>query len=316
VEVIGERYRYDLGVIPQLRGAVKSWRPDIIQSHNVKSNLLVRLLGLWREYPWIVFQHGYTATNFKDTVYNQIDRWSVLKANRVVCVCGAFAKRVEGWGVPANQILVQHNSVKPLAPVRSEAVKRLRESYGLDAGTAVILAVGRLSREKGHSDLVRAIALLRAREPEMPIRLLVAGEGPERPAIERLRRTLGLEKTVVLAGQQADIAPFYAAADVLALSSHTEGSPNVVLEAMTAGVPVVATAVGGVPEIIEHERTGLLAPRKDPEAIADALARLLRDAELRRRLSATARELVTTRHSDAAYRCALVSLYRDVLRHA
>jgi glycosyltransferase involved in cell wall biosynthesis len=79
---------------------------------------------------------------------------------------------------------------------------------------------------------------------------------------------------------------------------------------------VVATAVGGVPEIVEHERTGLLVPPKNPEAMADALARILRDAELRRNLSAAAREAVATRHSDAAYRCALITLYKDVLRDA
>ncbi|HEY1206378.1 MAG: glycosyltransferase [Bryobacteraceae bacterium] len=311
-ETIVEKRRFDLGALAQLRELVARRQPDIIQTHNVKSHLLVRWLGLWRQVPWVAFQHGYTATDWKDRLYNQCDRWSLRRAHRLVCVCGAFSERLQRWGVPASRIVVQHNPVERFVAPPPEEMERVRAELGLAGGEFLVVTVGRLSREKGHRDLLEAAAILRARQPESPVRFVIVGDGPERAALEQRSQGLGLEGAVTFAGYQANVRPYYALADVVALPSHTEGSPNVVLEALAARVAVAATRVGGVPEIVTDGETGLLIEKQDPLAMADALARLMADADLRRRLAEAGRQLVTARHSVQAHRRALVRLYSEL----
>jgi glycosyltransferase involved in cell wall biosynthesis len=313
VDVLAERFRFDPAVIPQLRAVIARRRPDIVQSHNVKSHLLVRLTGLSRQLPWVAFHHGYTATNLKDRVYNQFDRWSLRAASRALTVCRPFAAQLERRGVARERIRIQHNPLRPFTLATREEAEALRVRLGIPAGVPVILSVGRLSREKGCHDLLEALGRLHRRTPAAEFRLVIVGDGPEAGRLRRQAQSLGLAGRVVLAGFQNDVRPYYAMADLLVLPSHSEGSPNVLLEAMSAGVPVVATAVGGVPEIAEHEHSALLVKRGDREAIRAAIERLLGDAELRRRLAAAAREVVATRHSPETYRRAVIEVYQSAL---
>jgi glycosyltransferase involved in cell wall biosynthesis len=135
---------------------------------------------------------------------------------------------------------------------------------------------------------------------DLPLRLVLVGEGPERPRIEELCRELNLTDFVTLAGQQDDINPYYGIADVFLLPSHSEGCPNVLLEAMAAGVPVVATAVGGVPEVATNGKDAILVKKCDRDGLALATFELLRNWQLRERLVSCAREIVS-RKSPGAY---------------
>src|SRR5271157_1233638 len=112
VDVIRERHRFDFGVIPQLRNIIRRSAPDILQSHITKSHFLIRLRGLNRDLPWIAFNHGYTAEDLKVRIYNQLDRWSLRGADRVVTVCGAFADRLRRWGIDERRIAIRHNVVQ------------------------------------------------------------------------------------------------------------------------------------------------------------------------------------------------------------
>jgi len=310
VHILSERWRFDLAPRCQLRDLVDRLQPDILQSHNIKSHLFIRSLSLQQHYPWIVFQHGYTNTDLKDRLYNQVDRWTITSAHRVVAVCQAFAQRLVRRGVPSDRIRVQHNSVRPYTAPPAETLAALREQWKLD-GQPVLLAVGRLSAEKGHADLLQAISIL-ARDGGTPGRLLIVGDGPERLALEQLTGRLGIEPLVVFAGHQSDVRPYYGLADLLVLPSHTEGSPNVVLEALAAGLPVLATAVGGVPEILTHEQTGLLVPPRDPAAMAAELTRLLLDSALRTRVAAAGLQHSQLFTPEARYQ-SILRIYRDAL---
>ena len=310
--VIPERHRFDTRTLPRLRRLVKEFRPDIIQSHNVKSNLFIRLLGLHRHYPWIAFNHGYTATDLKDRLYNQFDRWSLRAAFSNVAVCRPFAQKLETYGVAPQRIRIQHNSVRPFVPPPPEEVERLRSELAIGE-RRVVLAVGRLSYEKGHADLLQALALLKRRPGPKNWCSVFVGEGPERESLTRLATELGLNESVIFAGYRSDVRAFYSLADLLALPSHTEGSPNVVLEAMAAGVPVVAMAVGGVPEILIQEQNGLLIPSGDLPQMAAAIERLEEDEDLRSRLSAAARECAATRYLPETYCRTTIALYQQVL---
>lgn len=312
VVLLPESGPLDLRVVGRLRTALTQLNPDIIQSHNIKSHLFVRLTGLRKSYPWIAFNHGYTAVDLKDRVYNYADRLSLPGAYRVVAVCGPFAERLVARGVDRKRIRIQHNSVKPFVSPEPEAVESLRRRHGIGK-ELVVLCAGRLSTEKGQADLLEAVALMPQIADVPPFRLLLAGDGVERTHLEQFSARLGIQEKVIFAGHVSDMRPYYAMASMLALPSHSEGSPNVVLEALAAGLAVAATTVGGVPEILEQGRTGLLVPQRNPAALGEAIAQLLRDTDLRRRLGSAGQERVMQSFTPEAYRLSLTTLYRSVL---
>jgi glycosyltransferase involved in cell wall biosynthesis len=314
VEIIPERRRFDLRILPALRSVVERQRPDVVVSHSVKSHFLIWRSHIWRDFPWIAFHHGYTTTDRKMRLYNRLDRWSLPVADRLVTVCHAFAEELTGkTGVPAAKISVQHNSIRVRQAASPADVQTLRSKLGIDISESVLLAVGRLSKEKAHVDLLGAFARLRETSPELKCKLLIVGEGPERETLKAAARFRGVQQEVIFAGQVTDVQPFYAAAAVFVLPSHSEGSPNVLLEAMVANLPIVATAVGGVPEILKHNESALLVPAKDQNAMAAAIARVLGEEDLARRLTAQAAALIATRHTPENYVRSLTEIYREVV---
>lgn len=316
VDVIRERFRFDTRVIGELRAIVDRRAPDIIQTHGVKSHFLLRLSGLWRQHPWIAFHHGYTATDLKMVLYNKLNRWSLPSAHRVVTVCQAFAEQLASEGVSPEKISVLHNSINANGAANEAAdLHTLKERLGIELGERVVLAVGRFSREKAHADLINALGALHSVNPDLNFRLVLVGDGPERRGIERAAETQGIASRVIFAGHVSNVRPFYGLADALVLPSHSEGSPNVLLEAMAAELPVVATAVGGVPEIVENGESALLVAPRDIQAMASAIGRVLADAPLARRLASNASGLVRTRHSPAAYARSVTEIYCDLKVH-
>ena len=149
---------------------------------------------------------------------------------------------------------------------------------------------------------MRTAASLAARPNIPPFRIVIVGDGPERETLSRLAVRTRNSKPNHLAGFQRDTKPYYAMAAVVAVPSHSEGSPNVVLEAMAAGLPIVSNRVGGVPEILEDGVTGLMVEPLRPEAMANALSGLLNDADLRARLGAAAQASAASAHTPEAYR--------------
>lgn len=296
---IREGGRFDLSVLPQLKQLVAQTRPDVVWTNAVKSHFLVRLAGLHRKTRWLAFHHGYTATDLKMRLYNQLDRWSLRAAHRVVTVCRPFALDLESRGVAARKIRIQHMPASPILLQPDQALE-LRRRLGVGSGERVLLSVGRLSKEKGHADLLRVFHELQRRMEGAGLKLVIVGDGPERPRLQALADRLAIRKSVIFAGHQDDVVPFYSLAELVLLTSHSEGSPNVLLEAMSAGVPTVATSVGGIPELVRHGQEALLAEKGDIEELAAAALRLLSDAELRRGLADNARR-AAARHSPEAF---------------
>jgi len=311
-DVIAEKHAGDIGVLPQLRRIIAARRPDIIQTHNTKSHFLLRTTGVARGARWIAFHHGFTASDWKDRVHNQLGRWSLKGAPRVVTVCRAFAQELMAAGVAGDRISICHNSVSPWAAPPAEEVAALKASLGIPREALVILAAGRLSKEKGHRDLVSAAAGLRNAHPSLEFRLLILGEGPERQTLEMTASRLGVGGHLLLPGLQSNIRPYYAMADVFVLPSHSEGSPNVLLEAMAAGLPIVATAVGGSVELVADGETALLGNARDPESLCSAMERLLSDPGLADRLAANA-QAASRQYTPEAYARSIIEVYRQEL---
>jgi glycosyltransferase involved in cell wall biosynthesis len=315
LETIQERGPFDPEAIRALRRLVARVRPDVIQTHAVKSHFLARLAGLPRQAPWAAFHHGYTWPSLKARAYNQLDRWSLRSANKVLTVSAPFRDQLTALGVPRERIEIIHNAIPAgwgAGACRPEEASALRERMGIAPDRKVILIVGRLSREKDHLTLLEAVNRLRS--TVMP-HLVIVGEGPEKPRIEERVSRLGLDAFVTFTGQQSSAEPYYGIADVAVLSSLSEGSPNALLEAMATHVPVVATAVGGVPEIVKHEESALLIDPGDPVSMSAAMARLLTEPELARRLTKRSHELILERHEPEARTRQLVSIYRSLAEH-
>jgi glycosyltransferase involved in cell wall biosynthesis len=312
VHVLRERFLFDLAVIPAIRKLIAHCKPDIIQSHAVKSHFLIRLARMNRERPWIAFHHGYTRTSVRTKIYNHLDRWSLPAASKVVTVCRPFASELEGIGVRPERIVIQHNSIEKFSPASDKAVFELRRTLGISVDTQVVLCVGRLSREKAQADLVEAAALLRRENKQRKIRFILAGEGPDEQMLKDTVRYFLVSDWFIFTGYLPDLNPYYTIASLLVLPSHTEGSPNVLLEAMAAGLPIVATAVGGVPEIVTNEKEALLVEKQNPVALARAIERLLSEASLKSRLAEAARQRVSA-YSPEAYCDSILNLYQSCL---
>lgn len=311
-EAVEEKRRYDYAVIRQLREQAEIWKPDVIWTNSVKSHFLVRWGGLQEGRGWLAFHHGYTATNTKMLLYNQLDRWSLRAADRILTVCRPFARQLCAMGVGEERITIQHMPIRE-TPAASEAARQeARRLIAAGVGKRIILTVGRLSKEKGQADLLQAYARLCERAAGQ-FHLVIVGEGPERGELERLRDRLGLSGSVTLAGQQSDVRRFYDIADLFILPSHSEGSPNVLLEAMASGVPVVATKVGGVPEMATDEEDALLVERSDHTAMAEAMWRIHFEEGLRQRLTAAAGG-VLQRHTTEAYFRSISAVLEDTWR--
>jgi len=309
---IPERQRWDARVLSHIRRIVREFKPDILETHNIKSHFFVRANGLHRRFPWIAWNHGYTNKGRLDRAYNQIDRWSLHGAFRLMTMCRPFAAAMQELGVPEEKITILHNFVDGYIRPSAEDVSRLKQQMGL-TDELVIVTVGRMSLEKGHSDLLSAIALLKAMPDLPPHRFVLVGDGPEEENLRRQATSLGIEDRILWAGFQKNVAPYYALATIYALPSHSEGSPNVILEAMAAGPPIAATRAGGVPEILEDNVTGLLAPTQNPQALAEAIRELLLSEDLCARLGWAAQRQAQSAHTLHAYKRALTKFYVETL---
>jgi glycosyltransferase involved in cell wall biosynthesis len=310
---IPERFVGDLRVLSVALRYIRQYRPDVIETHDNKSHFLLFLLRALhrdiREIAWVAFHHGYTRTSIKVRLYQQLDRLTLRFATRVNTLCKPFAAELASRGVARERISILTNTVEKRDAPAADRAAEARASAGATAGECLLLTVGRLSKEKGHEDLIEAFTAAQ-RMTSSRLRLVIAGDGPERERLEALARRVGAN--VVFLGHVADPWPLYNVADIFVLPSHSEGSPLVLLEAMAASVAIVATAVGGVPEVLTDERTGFLVPPHGVSQLSARIVALAEDPGLRKRLGDAANEELS-RHSPEKYAAAVIDIYGKAL---
>jgi glycosyltransferase involved in cell wall biosynthesis len=227
---------------------------------------------------------------------------------RLVAVSEDTKRAYERQGYPRGRIEVVYNGVEPGGSVRD-----VRSELGVPDGRPLVGEVGRLCDVKGQRELIAALAQL----PNVHAVLLgadVERGGAFQAELERDAERLGVRDRVVFAGHREDAAGLLGGLDVLALPSWTEGLPLVVLEAMARGRAVVATPVGGTPEVVEDGETGLLVPPRDPDALASAIRRLLDDPGLRERMGEAGRQRVAERFSADQMIARLLAVYDEAVR--
>ena len=296
----------DLLGLLELIALIRRERPDLVHANSSKAGVLGRLAALLMRVPVRVFTvHGW-AFKAHSGQASRLYRWAdrVMSPLTSATICVSETERAAG--LAARTCRAQRTVVIPNA-VDVGAAPGARH----DGDPPRVVSVGRLAAPKDALTLLRALTDV----APAPFSALLVGDGPDRPELEASIRALGLEDTVTLAGSRSDVPALLAAADVFVLSSRSEGAPFSILEAMAAGLPVVASNVGGVGELVVDGETGLLVPPADPGRLADALRRVLGDAALRRRLGAAGRARARERFDLRALQDAHLELYaRELAR--
>lgn len=280
---------------------------DLLHTHGYRSDITgfaaARIAGI----PVVSTVHGWTPISLKLRGYESLDRFFLKRFDRVLCVSRRLHDEFAAKGMQPERLLCLPNavSVPDLAPERRHAA---RKELGIPATEKLIITVGRLSPEKGLDILLTAFAAL----PETNVRLVIVGDGPLLSGLIHQAGLLGVREQVTFTGFAADVGRYYAAADLFVLSSLTEGTPMALLEAMAWGLPVVATAVGGVPDILQDNVNGCLVKAGNAEALAAAMAGVLGDGERAQKLGSAARTTIQERYAAKRWAREVESIYFGV----
>ena len=293
-----------LGLIELVR-LFRRERPDIVHANSSKAGILGRIAAVLARVPIRIFTvHGWAYSVVAGpmaNVYLWLERLVGPTTTLVICVSETDrALGVRRRTCRPDRSAVIYNGIDVRAVPRAT----------FDSAVATLVSVGRLQApQKDFITLVRALALVRSGQ----FRALLVGDGPDRDKLKAEIRRLGLEASVSLLGERDDVPDLLARSDVFVLATTYESLPLSIIEAMAAGLPVVASAVGGVPELVVDGETGILVPPRDPEALAAALAALVTDRERCRTMGAAARARAETTFDLAAFQHAHVEAYERLL---
>lgn len=296
----------------RLARLAKRWGADVLHAHNEGAGLYAGLAGRLGSRPAICTRHGLSFGAGPRGGW--LRRAAGLLCKRTVCVGRdvlRFAREEDR--LPASRLALVYNGVDTqVFQPDPEARALWRKELGLGANQTVLISVGRLAPEKDYDLLLDAMACLPSGQSEAM--LILVGDGPERIALELKAAKLGLADRVLLLGARTEVPGLLNAADLFALSSLTEGIPMALLEAMACTLPVAALEVGGIPEVVEDGRSGVLVRGRRPEDLADAVAGVLADSQAVHSMGLAGRARVLERFSLGAMLGAYASLYRKLAR--
>jgi glycosyltransferase involved in cell wall biosynthesis len=286
---------------------------DVLHAHMFGSNVWACLLGRLAGVPVVICHEHMWSYGGGGRLRALIDRWLIARwSDAFVAVSEAgLRSMIEVERIPAEDVVLVRNGLPALPPGDPDKV---REELGIGSDQPVVVTVSTLRPEKAYGVLIEAAAGLAQSVPGL--RVLIAGDGPERPKLEQLIADLEVDEVVTLLGWRADVPDLLAAADAAVCCSDFEGGPLAVMEYMGAGLPVIATRVGGLPELIRDGENGVLIPPRDPSALAGALSSLIADPSRGQSLGAAGRELREREYGIDSYVDRLESLYRRLLAEA
>ncbi|MDR0611786.1 MAG: glycosyltransferase family 4 protein [Planctomycetaceae bacterium] len=269
------------------RDLVRFFRRDqtsLVCAHGHKSRLLGWLAARRVGIPVVGVSHGWTWQDWKTSLYERLDQWVHHRMDNVVCVSQGQADKVIRTGTPQNRVTVIHNAINPLrfSGIPDYSYRRRLQDFFETEPKLIVGAAGRLSPEKGFDLLAEAVRIVIDETPELSFGVVLFGEGFLRESLQTQIDDSGITNRFKMVGFTSELDKFLPHFDLFVQSSHTEGFPCVNLEAMSAGVPVLATSVGGVPEQIVSGETGLLVPPNNSTSLANGLRQLLENEPLRR----------------------------------
>ncbi len=309
----------DLVALAQMTRLMRAWRPQIVDTHTAKAGMLGRIAARSvRPRPIVVHTfHGHVLRGYfgapKSEAFTRIERTLARGSDRLVAVSDATADELVEIGVAPREkftVIPLGLELDPFLSLDPRPDPEARRRLGIGEEEVAFAFIGRLAPIKRADLMLRALAA--ARDAGAPARVLVIGDGLERPELEALAARLGCRGSVDFLGYRRDVASLLAAADAALLTSDNEGTPVALIEAAAAARPAVATAVGGVADIVVPG-AGLLAPAGDAAALAARIAELAADAELRRRMGERARQHVAGRYAVERMLADVDALYTELL---
>jgi glycosyltransferase involved in cell wall biosynthesis len=311
VTILGKRFKCDPVAWWRLRTFLKRWQPDVLHTWLFAANSYGRLAaGRNARYPIIVSER--CVDSWKSGWQLWLDRKLVGRTARLVGNSKGVADFYRTNGMPEEKLAVVHNGID-LPAVSAEARASLRSELGISAESHVVGFVGRLARQKRVMDLIWAFELIRVIHGEVVF--VIAGDGPERDQLEHFAHSLGNQRRVIFLGHRDDAQRLLPALDVFWLASDFEGLSNSIMEAMAAGLPVVASDILPNRELVVHGETGYLAPVGDRVAFAQLAERLLVDPALASQFGSAGRERIASNFSIARMVDSYARIYRDVVGH-
>jgi glycosyltransferase involved in cell wall biosynthesis len=301
---------YDPRLIVRTAALVKRLGVDIVHAHEAISDVIAWTSRRLHRVPIVTTMHGWIANSPRQRALVEIDKRVARGFDMVLAVSAQIRDQLLEAGVPAKRVRLVHNAIVIDRYQRSGERGFVASLVGRTLPRPMLACIGRLSAEKGHADLLEALAIVKRKGHQ--VSAVLAGEGPERARLEGRIAALGLADSVFLPGHVDRPQRMLEDADLMVLPSHTEGLPNAALEALAMNVPVLATAVGGTPEVIEDGRSGRLVRPRDPAMMAARIEEFLANREQWAQMAIRGRASVIERFDFKARTRVVEGLYSEL----
>jgi len=309
---IQENNSFDVKVLWHLLSLIRRHRVDLLHTHEFRSNVFGLIAARLQGIPVITTVHGWIANDRRGKLLTTVDRSMLRLFDHVVVVSRQLKNAVTRAGVNPRRIRLVHNTLQMEHYRIDRSQQPLKKELGLSRDTALSAIIGRLSPEKGHSDLLNAFSTVIGRGHDA--HLAIIGIGPMEAFLRKQTAALGLEEKVHFSGFRKDMVDCYNSLDLVIQASCTEGMPNVILEALAMGVPVIATDVGGTNEIVSDGVSGRLLRSGDAMLRVEALIDFLCRPEAYKAMAATGRENVLSKFDSRKRILQMKSIYEHALR--
>ncbi|MGE5417630.1 MAG: glycosyltransferase family 4 protein [Acidobacteriota bacterium] len=276
------KHKLDLNTVEPIRQLIRTNEYDLIHTHGTRANLVARMAAKKENKPVVTTFHSVLRFDYQSRweafTAKLLTRLTNNKSDHFIAISQAIKQDLYEMGIKPNQMDVIYNGLDTSRLTPESTPGEVRKAFNIPSGRFTIGSIGRLHPVKGHSYLLLAVKELTVRFPD--ILLLLVGEGPERQALEEQVYELEIERNVIMTGFYPNVSDIYPVIDLLCLPSIMEGMGLVLLEAMYFGVPVVATKVGGIPEVVINGEDGLLVPPADHLALAQAIEQIMSDPNI------------------------------------
>lgn len=305
------RNAFDPGTISRLAQILRNRGVNLLCAHGYKANIIGRLASWAAKIPQISVSRGWTAENNKIRIYEKFDKFFLHFTDKVVAVSRGQRDKILALGVPSGRVVVIHNAIN-LDEIPTGGGQPLRQELGLPHNAFIVASAGRLSPEKNYSTLIEVARL--AVQRNASIYFIIFGEGALRRELEQAVVAAGLREHFLLPGFRRDLQERLQDIDVFILPSFTEGLPNVVLEAFAVCKPVVASRVGGTPEVVLDGISGFLTGPDEPELMARHVLAFADSPKLCQKMGKAGYEYIRDTFSFEAQTLKYDQLYLDMAK--